>query len=66
MIQKRDHLFEYGEGDFSTINCKVVGHIDWNGFINNFMKETHIIEIKHNIEKWKYINLLTFSYIKFM
>ena len=26
--------------------CKVVGHIYWNGFINNFMKEIHIIEIQ--------------------
>ena len=24
----------------------VIGHIDWNGFINNFKKEIHIIEIK--------------------
>ena len=26
--------------------CKVIGNIDWNGFINDFMKEMHIIEIK--------------------
>ena len=36
------------------IKCKVVGHIYWNGFINNFMKEIHIIEIKPT-EKGKYI-----------
>ena len=29
-----------------TVECKVIGNIDWDGFINNFMKEIHIIEIK--------------------
>ena len=33
----------------SIITCKVVGHIHWNGFINNFMKEIHIIENKGSI-----------------
>ena len=26
--------------------CKVIRNIDWDGFINDFMKEIHIIEIK--------------------
>ena len=30
----------------TNTTCKVVGHIYWNSFINNFMKEIHIIEIK--------------------
>ena len=25
----------------------LVGHIDWNGFINKFTKDIHIIEIKY-------------------
>ena len=29
-----------------TVECKVIGNIDWDGFINDFMKEIHIIEIK--------------------
>ena len=29
-----------------TVECKVIGNIDWNGFINDFMKEIHIIEVK--------------------
>ena len=49
----------------SIITCKVVGHIYWNGFINNFMKEIHIIEIEPT-ELGKYNNLLTFSYINFI
>ena len=27
----------------SIIKSKIVGHIDWNVFINNFMKNIHII-----------------------
>ena len=34
-----------------TVECKVIGNIDWDGFINYFMKEIHIID------------LLTFTYI---
>ena len=30
----------------SEIKSKIFGQIDRNGFINNFMKEIHIIEIK--------------------
>ena len=29
-----------------TVECKVIRNIDWDGFINDFMKEIHIIEIK--------------------
>ena len=30
----------------STVECKVIGNIDWNGFINNLMENIHIIKIK--------------------
>ena len=30
----------------STVECKVIWNIDWDGIINDFMKEIHIIEIK--------------------
>ena len=26
------------------VECKVIGNIDWNGFIHDFMKEIHIIK----------------------
>ena len=29
----------------SAVWCKVIGKIDWNGFINDFMKNIDIIEI---------------------
>ena len=25
-----------------TVECKVIRNIDWDGFINDFMKEIHI------------------------
>ena len=28
-----------------TVECEVIGNIDWNCFIHDFMKEIHIIEI---------------------
>ena len=37
----------------SIMKCKIVGPIYWNGFINNFMKEIHIIEIKPYIFLYK-------------
>ena len=40
MIQTRDCPVEFN----------VIGNIDWDGFINYFMKEIHIIEIKPNIK----------------
>ena len=43
MIQTRDCLGEFGEDDYP--HCRVIGNIDWDGFINNFMKKIHIIEI---------------------
>ena len=29
-----------------TVEWKVIGFIDWDGFLNDFMKEIHTIEIK--------------------
>ena len=29
-----------------TVEYKVIGNIDWNCFINDFIKVIHIIEIK--------------------
>ena len=43
LIQTRDCLGDFGEDDSPTVECKVIGNIDWNGFINDFMKEIHII-----------------------
>ena len=45
-----------------TVECKVIGHIDWNGFIADFMKAIHIIEIKPE-GLGSYIEFFTFSLI---
>ena len=38
-----------------TVECKVIGNIDWNGFYKRFYERI----------KW-YISLLTFTYINLM
>ena len=43
LIQTRDCLGEFVEDGY--FRCKVIGNIDWNGFINDFMKNTDIINI---------------------
>ena len=45
-IFDKNERLSTAKATISIITCKVVGHIYWNGFINNFMKEIHIIEIK--------------------
>ena len=30
----------------TTVECKVIRNADWDGLINDFMKEIHIIEIE--------------------
>ena len=50
-MQTRDYIYIGTKTTISTIKCKVVRHIDWDGFINNFMKDIHIIEIK--LKKYK-------------
>ena len=34
------------KANIPTVECKVIRNIDWDGFINDFMKEIHIIKIK--------------------
>ena len=48
-----------------TVECKVIRNIDWDGFINDFMENIHIIEIKPKGDG-KYIKLLTSTYINLM
>ena len=43
LIQTKDYLGEYGGDDYLSIKYKVFEHIDWNGFIEDFMKEIYII-----------------------
>ena len=46
IFDTNERLSSTAKATISIITCKVVGHIYWNGLINNFMKEIHIIEIK--------------------
>ena len=43
-----------------TVECEVIGNIDWNCFIHDFMKEIHIIEIK---PKEREVYYLTYIYL---
>ena len=33
-----------------TVERKVIGNIDWNGFINDFMKEIYIKKIRNYVK----------------
>ena len=50
-----------------TVECNVIGNIDWNGFIHDLMKDIHIIAFAIKPEGYgRYIHLLTFTYVNLM